>query len=442
MESIHEPDGARTLPALAGCPVLSLESCAVTSPPIVVEHRKELSYLLCQAAEIEHLAMGQYLYAAFSLRTQAGPGLTVRQLEAVERWRRVLLSIASEEMLHWAMVNNLLTAIGSAPYVTRPNFPHRAKGYPPSVQFALLPFGEDALRHFVFFERAMDVSVEDAEAFDHTGAGPAPMSAGELQPRPQSFVTQGQLYRSLGDGLRSLVDRLGESGLFIGPPWAQAAPASFGWKQLEPVRDLETALAALETIVEQGEGATRDVEGSHFGRFQAVLDEYLALRADDPSFEPARPVTAAVVRGVEGEPLSGPLITDPTTAAVSDLFNVVNDLILQMVCRYFAFGHETDEQLGTLADAAVGLMFGAIEPLGLMLAALPVGDDLPDRTAGANFQLAYRSNFLLPHRRVAWIRFAERLDEAGEFAWGSRGPSPCASPWRPWPARSPRPDSV
>jgi Ferritin-like len=393
----------------------------VVISPIVVEHRKELSYLLCQAAEIEHLAMGQYLYAAFSLRTDVGPGMTGDQLEAVERWRRALLSIAAEEMLHWAMVNNLLTAIGSAPYVTRPNYPQRAKGYPPSVQFALLPFGEDALRHFVYFERAMDVDVADSGTFQHTGEEPAPMSASELQPRPQGFLTQGQLYRSLGDGLRNLVDRLGEDGLFIGPPWAQAAPDSFGWQTLTPVRDLESALVVLETIVEQGEGATEDVEGSHFGRFQAVLDEYLEVRAADPSFTPARPVTAAVVRGVEGEPLTGPLITDPTTAAVSDLFNVVNDLILQMACRYFAFGHETAEQLGTLADAAVGLMFGAIKPLGLLLASLPVGPELSGKTAGANFQLAYRSNFLLPHRRVAWIRFAERLEEAAAFAAGIEG---------------------
>lgn len=390
--------------------------------PIVVEHRKELSYLLCQAAEIEHLAMGQYLYAAFSLRTEVGPGLTAEQLEAVERWRKVLLSIAAEEMLHWAMVNNLLTAIGSAPFVTRPNFPQRAKGYPPSVQFALLPFGEDALRHFVYFERAMGVDVPDAGAFEHTGEAPPPMSASELQPRPQDFSTQGQLYRSLGDGLRNLVDRLGEDGLFIGPPWAQATSDSFGWKELVPVRDLESALKVLETIVEQGEGATIDVEGSHFGRFQAVLDDYLEVRAADPSFQPAHPVVAAVVRGVEGEPLTGPRITDPTTAAVSDLFNVVNDLILQMVCRYFAFGHETGEQQGTLANAAVGLMFGAIRPLGLLLAELPVGDELPGATAGANFQLAYRANFLLPHRRVAWVRFSERLEEAAEFAAGIEGP--------------------
>lgn len=398
----------------------------MTTTPIVVTHRKELSYLLCQAAEIEHLAMGQYLYAAFSLRSTPGPGLAPEQLGAVERWRQVLLSIAAEEMLHWAMVNNLLTAIGSAPFVARPNYPHRARGYPPSVQFALLPFGEQALRHFVYFERAMGTEVRDAATFDHSGEAPAPMSASELQPRTQDFSTQGQLYAAIGDGLRELSARMGESGLFIGPEWAQSAPASFGWEHLVPVRDLATALATLEVIVEQGEGATRDSPDSHFHRFQDVLDEYLGLRTQDPSFRPAHPVTAAVVRAVEGEPLSGPLITDPTTAAVSDLFNVVNDLILQMICRYFAFGHETKEQLGVLAHAAVGLMFGAIKPLGLLLATLPVVEGDTSRTAGANFQLAYRSNFLLPHRHVAWVRFAERLEEAAAFSAGIEAPAEVA----------------
>ena len=61
-------------------------------------------------------------------------------------------------------------------------------------------------------------------------------------------------------------------------------------------------------------------------------------------------------------------------------------------------------------------MFGAIKPLGTLLATLPVAEDGQARTAGANFQLAYRSNFLLPHRQVAWVRFAERLEEAALFA--------------------------
>ena len=325
-------------------------------------------------------------------------------------------------MLHWALVNNMLTAIGSAPYVTRPNLPHRAKGYPPSVQFALLPFGEDALRHFIYFERPQHVDVEDVAYFAAVGEVPAPMEAHELQPRPQDFVSQGDLYRALEDGLTHLTSKLGESGLFIGPPWAQATSDVFNWPDLIAVTDLESALTALQRIIEQGEGGTSlDVTKAHYGRFQAVLDEYLETVAADPEFDPAHPVSAAIVRTVEGDPPAGPIVTDDLTADVSDLFNVLNDLSLQMLCRYFAFGHEDDEQLKVLAHTAVGVMFAAIKPLGLLLASLPVGPEHPGLTAGANFQLAYRSNFLLPHRRVAWVRFAERMEEAAEFADAIQG---------------------
>jgi len=61
-------------------------------------------------------------------------------------------------------------------------------------------------------------------------------------------------------------------------------------------------------------------------------------------------------------------------------------------------------------------MFEAIKPLGLVLASLAVGPGHPGVTAGANFQLPYRASFLLPHRRSAWLRFAERLDELAAFA--------------------------
>jgi hypothetical protein len=133
------------------------------------------------------------------------------------------------------------------------------------------------------------------------------------------------------------------------------------------------------------------------------------------------PVAAAATRGVEGiEPEV--YITDPATGRCSDLFNATYELILQMIARYFAFGHETPEQRQALAHAAVDLMFGAIKPLGLLLAALPVGPAHPDATAGASFQLPYRASFLLPHRRSAWLRFAERLDELSGFADGLRPP--------------------
>src|SRR5215470_1940610 len=376
-------------------------------PAIVVGNRKELAYLLCQAAELEHGLMCEYLYAAFSLKSTAGPGLRDDQLAAVERWRGVLFAIAGEEMLHWAVVQNLLTAVGSAPYVSRPHMPHQAGGYPPGVQLRLLPFGEAALQHFAYLERPAGVERADAEGFEPAGPPPPPMSHEEVVPRGQDFATQGHLYRSVERGFAHLADKLGEDRLFIGPAFQQADEATFGWPDLRPITDLAGANRAIERIVEQGEGATGDWATAHYGRFLEVLSDYLTMRKQDPGFEPAYPVVAAGVRGVEGiEP--DVYITDPTTGGCSDLFNAVYELVLQMIARYFAFGHETPEQRQVLASAAVGLMFGAIKPLGLMLARLPVGPDHPGITAGANF--------LLPYRRSAWLRFAERLDELAAFA--------------------------
>src|SRR5215469_304756 len=156
---------------------------------IVVGDRKELTYLLSQAAELEHGLMCEYLYAAFSLKSGPGPGLRAGQLAALERWRAVILGIAAQEMLHWAMVQNLLAAVGSAPYVSRPHMPHQARGYPPGVQVRLLPFGEAALQHFVYLERPEGMEGADAQGFQPAGTPPASMRAEEIIPRGQDFAT-------------------------------------------------------------------------------------------------------------------------------------------------------------------------------------------------------------------------------------------------------------
>jgi hypothetical protein len=387
----------------------------VSEPAIVVEDRKELTYLLSQAAELEHGLMCEYLYAAFSLKSTAGPGLREDQLATVESWRKMILTIAAQEMMHWAMVQNLLTAVGSAPYVSRPHMPHQARGYPPGVQVRLLPFGESALEHFVYLERPEGMEGADAAGFQPAGLPPQPMGPAEIIPRGQDFATVGHLYRSIERGFGHLADKLGEDRLFIGPAFQQADETTFGWPDLHPITDLAGTNRAIERIVEQGEGARGAWANAHYGRFLAVLDGYRAMRKQDPGFEPAYPVVAAAMRAVEGiEPEV--YLTDPATGGCSDLFNAVYELILQMIARYFAFGHETPEQRQVLAHTAVGLMFRAIKPLGLLLARLPVGPDHPDATAGANFQLPYRASFLLPHRRSAWLRFAERLDELAAFA--------------------------
>jgi len=391
-------------------------------PNIVIENRKALTYLLCEAAELEHGLMCEYLYAAFSLKTAPDETLPAEHLEAVERWRRVILGVAAQEMLHWTLVNNLLSAVGSAPYVARPHMPHQAKGYPAGVQLALVPFGERALRHFLFLERPEGLELRDADGFDPSGPALPIMGSTDIVPWGQEFHTVGHLYRSIQAGIRNLADKIGEDQLFIGPREAQASSASFGWPQLVPIVDSASACQAIDDIVEQGEGARGDWSEAHYGRFLGVLDELLTITAENPRFEPAHPVVGAGVRPVDGV-VPEFVISDPVTAAVSDLFNVTYDLILQVVARFMASVDEDAEQLDILADTAVTLMFAVIKPLGLHLAALPVGDQHPDVTAGANFQLFYQKSFLLPYRRATWIRFTERLDEAAQFADAIDGPA-------------------
>src|SRR2546428_6168319 len=81
--------------------------------PFVIEHREALIYMLCEAAELEHGIMCQYLYAAFSLKQSETEGLSADQARAVQRWRKTISHVATQEMLHMSLVQNLLSAIGA-----------------------------------------------------------------------------------------------------------------------------------------------------------------------------------------------------------------------------------------------------------------------------------------------------------------------------------------
>ena len=87
----------------------------ISEPKIVIGHREHLWILLSEALQLEHMIMCQYLFAQFSLRDGTRDGLTVEQADAVDRWRTELRGIAIDEMLHMALVGNLMSAIGAAP---------------------------------------------------------------------------------------------------------------------------------------------------------------------------------------------------------------------------------------------------------------------------------------------------------------------------------------
>jgi hypothetical protein len=401
--------------------------------PFVIEQREALIYMLCEAAELEHGIMCQYLFAASSLKQGQDEGLTAEELEAVLRWRRVISRVATEEMLHLALVHNLLSAIGAAPHLVRPNLPAPAHHYPAGVNLALVPFGEPALRHFMFLERPEGMELEGAAGIDAPVHDAVPLMAeGDIVPQGQDFATVGHLYRSIEHGIAHLAEKFGERNLFVGPPRAQATSAHFRWPELVPVTDLASAQRAIDTILEQGEGARGHWEHAHFGQFVQILGEYLQMTTANPDFQPARPVIFAAIRLCERDE-SVPRVGDRVTSRCGDLFNVSYEILLQMLERFFAHTEETDAQLTTLANAALALMLGAIRPLGDLLTTLPVGPDHPDLNAGPSFELFYESDYLMPHREAAWALLEERLREAANFCGLAResAPEPVAAQLAP-----------
>jgi CDGSH-type Zn-finger protein/truncated hemoglobin YjbI len=386
--------------------------------PFVIEHREALIYMLCQAAELEHGIMCQYLYAAFSLKQSEDEGLTAEEADAVQRWRKHISHIATQEMLHMSLVQNLLSAIGAAPHLSRPNYPQPASHYPAGVHLVLVPFGEEALRHFMFLERPEGMDIHDAAgmaAFEQAAPVSGPrVQVGDIVPRGQDFATVGHLYRSIEAGIAHLAEKLGEQALFVGPPRAQATQPYFGWPELVAVTDVASAQQAIDEILEQGEGPRGQWRDAHFGQFVAILDEYQQLREANPAFDPVRPVVPVNVRPAERD-VDIPLVGDPVAQRTMDLFNVSYEILLLMLQRFFAHTEETDPQLKALADATIALMFQALKPLGDLVTTLPAGPDYPGRTAGPSFELFYESDYVLPHREAAWVLLVERIRQAADF---------------------------
>ncbi len=381
----------------------------MAEPTVVVANREDLWWLLAEASQLEHMIMCQYLFAEFSLKQGTEEGLSEAQAEAVERWRKLLRGIAVEEMLHLALVSNLMASIGAAPVFGRPNFPQRSGYFPSGIILDLIPFGEPALKHFLYLERPEGMERQDAEGFVPSAPPREPLSEDELMPRGQEFMTVGHLYRGIEQGLQSLTERIGERALFVGSPRAQATPELLQWPQLIAVTSLDSALRAVGEIIEQGEGARGDWRDAHYGRFLSMWEDFHALKQQDPSFEPARPALASYTHQPFDIPEPMPVITDPLSHRIAELGTVGYELVLHLLTRFFTHTDETDEQLGTLIGTAIELMADVIRPLGTILTTLPVGPEHPGKTAGLTFQMHYAMGNFVPWRESAWALLHERM---------------------------------
>ncbi len=160
-----------------------------------------------------------------------------------------------------------------------PGHPRRLPHGDRSLQLSLVPFGADAIEMFLRLER------------------PVPPGA---PAESDSYETIGQFYSAIATGMRDLCVDIGEGEVFRGDPARQvtAGPFHHSGGRLATVQDLASALAALEEIVEQGEGHPDRDEVAHYYRLQELKLGRRYRRGDNVQSGPTGEAVSVDLGGV------------------------------------------------------------------------------------------------------------------------------------------------
>jgi CDGSH-type Zn-finger protein/uncharacterized Fe-S cluster protein YjdI len=375
--------------------------------------REQLLSALYEAAELEHNLMCTYLYAAFSLRSGAGEGLSKTEAEAVAGWRRTILDVAIDEMGHLAAVWNITAALGGSPRFGRGNFPLDPGALPAGIVLKLAPFNEAVLQHFIHLERPEGSTEPDGEGFVPELQFKRGTRRARLTPMATDYETVGVFYTKLGENLRAFVARLGEATAFCGDPNLQLSEAEVSLGGAKPVICLKTALAAFDAIVQQGEGAREDATGSHYQRFLAIRSELAALKALNPSFQPAYPAAVNPVLRPPLRPQGRVWLENEDAFVTVDVANACYALMLRFLAYSYIVRRPSPEKALSI-DLALGLMHAAAH-LAERAARLPAGPSNPGCNAGMSFTALRDAAPMLPGAS-AHRYFAERLGELAAAA--------------------------
>lgn len=216
---------------------------------------EELKKNLQIAIEVEHSTIPLYLYALFSIK----PGSNVQAYSLIR-------SVLMEEMVHMALVSNILNAVGGRPDFTHekfiPIFPGpMAGGLHPELTLRLGPLTKDLVKNVFMVLEEPRLAPIDGDSELHN-------------------KTIGVFYHRLEKSLIRLVKEMGgEENVFVGDPARQVDSTCFPPEtasKMFPVTDLKSALRAMQLIVKEGEGSNQlnpyDGEGevAHYYKFSEI----------------------------------------------------------------------------------------------------------------------------------------------------------------------------
>ncbi len=353
-----------------------------TQPITTVDQLRSHLY---QAAQVEMSTIPLYLYAAYSIKTQGysqwSPGMSAF---------RAIRSVVIEEMLHLSLARNMLVAVGGGKEIAfydpafLPSFPTPMLHRIPPLELTL-GAASVSLMENVFMPLELP-----AEA--------------EAPPQPDQYRTLGQFYAAIRLGFETLAG----ADLFADPGVEFQFAAGYynqdGGGKPVVVKDLVSALGAIDTIVAQGEGArpgdpdvplapesptAGESELSHYAKFRAIARGVDAIGdvwpvPDNPSADDFPEPVADLARLFDATYCYLLVMLDElyATSAVSAtsqrwrlersylsamqgvLFPIADLLVRQQVpgghaappFRYFAFGagSSKQDQLLRACDALVG----------------------------------------------------------------------------------------
>jgi len=365
--------------------------------------RGELVRALRDAATIELAVMLQYLYAAFSIPTHGAGSEHVRRGLWSPRQlalacgdggqtrdggiRGSLLTVAREEMIHFLVVNNIITAIGEPFHVPLIDFGAINHQLPIPLDLSLEPLSVGSVTKFIAIEQPIRL----VEEVDRRGSAPPESDVDER------YGSVSELYADIREGLRRVPDLFmvgkgrggGEHHLFLRRSVNDVHPDY----QLE-VDDLASALFAVDVVTEQGEGnvlpsiGPATGETSHFDTFLRMYTCLTAAQLTGPP-ERAAPWTPAypALRNptLRAGDAAKELVTDPAAAEVMRLFNRAYFMALQLMVQHFGESPDASLRRSGLMNRAIDVMAGVMRPLGELLTTMPSGRR--GRTAGPSFEL-------------------------------------------------------
>lgn len=291
----------------------------------------ELKSHLHVAISVEMATIPPYLYAAYSIVDQYSESALL------------IKSIVVEEMLHAALVSNLLLAVGGSPYFgpdAMPRYPMALPHHTPQLTLNLEPctptFVADTL-----------MVIEQPEEMG------APPEADEYETLGQFYAAVEQAISELSAGYdlfaNPQLDRQIDGPMYYRPV-AYDSEDSGG---LILVQDEASALAALETIVHQGEGL-----GDHKWADEShqELTHYHKLKQIHDGITPVGAIHPAMV--------------NPTMEAlpdelhpVAELFDGAYRMAYMVMGRLFEARSDKGHQIDTLYRVMTEIM----RPTGLYL---------------------------------------------------------------------------